>query len=152
MTAKCRLATTSDLPTLNQFQCGLIQAEADYIPRRQKQRYRYYDLALLLEDPDTRIVVAECDGGLVGSGYVQKRPSKAYLEHAYHGYIGFIYTLPERRGQGIATAVLAALKSEAIDMGLDELQLDVFARNHGAISAYEAAGFIPNLIGMRYPL
>lgn len=152
MSVRCRLAVVADLATLNQFQDGIIQAEADYIPRRQKQRYRYYDLALLLDDPDTRIIVAEREGKLVGSGYVQKRPSKAYLDHTHHGYIGFIYTRPECRGQGIAKSVLAALTTEAKDMGLDELRLDVFADNRTAIATYEAAGFTPNLLEMRYAL
>lgn len=152
MSVRCRLATAADLVTLNQFQDGIIEAEADYIPRRQTQHYRYYDLTQLLADPDTRIVVAEREEQPVGSGYVQKRPSKAYLDHAHHGYIGFMYTRPECRGQGIAKSVLAALKAEAKDMGLDELRLDVFADNRVAITTYETAGFTPNLLEMRYAL
>ncbi len=152
MTAHCRHATSADLPVLNQFQCGIIETEAQYIPRRQKQRYRYYDLAALLEDEETRMVVAEADGKLVSSGYVQKRPSKAYLEHSHHGYIGFIYTLPDFRGQGIARQILTTLSDEARAMGLDELRLEVFAGNRVAINTYEKAGFVSNLIEMRCPL
>lgn len=149
MTEGCRRATASDLPTLNQFQYGIIHAEATYIPRRQDRPYEYYDLAALLNDDDTRIVVAEQDGKPVASGYVQKRASKPYLSHTHHGYIGFIYTLPEYRGRGMARRVLAALAREAKDMGLDELRLDVFAGNQTAIATYEAAGFTPNIMEMR---
>ncbi|GGW91217.1 GNAT family N-acetyltransferase [Alteromonas halophila] len=152
MSVACRLATESDLPTLNQFQRGIIAAEAQYIPRRKDQDYSYYDLSALLSDTDTRIIVAEHQQRLIGSGYVQKRPSKAYLQHDWHGYVGFIYTLPDYRGQGVAKKVISALAQQAKAMGLDELRLDVFADNQAAVATYKASGFTANLIEMRYPL
>ncbi|MEW9797782.1 GNAT family N-acetyltransferase [Alteromonas sp. CYL-A6] len=152
MPVRCRLACEADLPVLNGFQRGIIRAEECYIPRRKQTDYQYYDLALLLNDPDTRIVVAEHDATLIGSGYVQKRASKAYLEHAFHGYVGFIFTRPEFRGQGVASAVLDALADQARNMGLDELRLDVFADNDTAIRTYERAGYQRNTLEMRRPL
>lgn len=152
MNFQLRPANESELPLLNRFQQGIIEAEAPFIPRRRATPYEYYDLAQLLTCPDTLVAVAEVDGRIVASGYVQKRPAKHYLDHDFHGYIGFIYTQPDFRGQGIAGKILDYLAQWAKSQGLDELVLEVFADNQAALSAYERAGFSANLVEMRYSL
>lgn len=152
MTIFCRNATQADLPVLSEFQQRIISAEADYIPRRVAHAYQYYNLADLLEDPSTRIAVAETQAQVIGSGYVQLRASKAYLRHAYHGYVGFMYTKPAFRRQGVAQQILQFLGQWVRQQGYDELRLEVFANNSRAIRAYQAAGFEPNIVEMRYHL
>lgn len=152
MKITCREARTDDLAILNQFQRGIIDAEAKYIPRRRNEAYYYYDLSELMKASDVRIAVAEFDGQLISSGYAKKVASKTYLEHAFHAYVGFMYTRPEYRGQGVARQVLNYLGDWATSQGIDELRLDVFAGNTQAIRAYEKAGFEPNLLEMRLQL
>ncbi len=152
MTVTCRPATLRDLPVLNQFQRDIIRTEAPFIPGRKNEDYTYYDLSALVESSLALVAVAEHDGKVVGSGYVQKRASRHYYKNPHHGYVGFMYTLPQYRGKGVAKSVLEFLGEWAKENGMDELRLDVFAANQAAISAYKSAGFESSMVAMRYEL
>lgn len=152
MTITCRPATPQDIAVLNQFQRDIIRTEAPFIPGRKEEDYTYYDLSALIESSLALVAVAECDGKVVGSGYVQKRASRHYYKNPHHGYVGFMYTLPQYRRKGVARAVLSYLGDWAKSHGMDELRLDVFAENQSAISAYQSAGFQSTMIAMRYEL
>lgn len=58
--------------------------------------------------------VAEMDGVIVGFTSL----------HADSGYLDFMYTHHQHQGKGIATALLAALETEAIKLNLLELTTD----------------------------
>jgi ribosomal protein S18 acetylase RimI-like enzyme len=55
--------------------------------------------------------------------------------------IGNIYTRPEARGHGHATAVTAAVVEALLAMGCDDLILNVAVTNHTAAAIYERLGF-----------
>jgi RimJ/RimL family protein N-acetyltransferase len=62
---------------------------------------------------------------------------------AAHGIavLGNIYTAPEARGRGYATAITAALAAALLEQGLSLVVLNVFADNSPAIHVYERLGF-----------
>lgn len=146
---KFRPATPQDLPVLLEFEQGIIAAERPFDPTLADGHFHYYDLAAYIRSADTEVLVAEIDGSLIGSGYIQIRPGKPYHKHAYLGYIGFIYVRPAYRGQGVVGGILSRLISWAKSKDIIEVRLDVYAQNDAAIRAYEKAGFSKNLIEMR---
>ena len=144
-----RPATLADLPTLLRFEQGVITAERPMDPTIKEGPIHYYDLNAMLTSPHIRLLVADDDGALVGSGYARIDPSRHYLKHASHAYLGFMYVEPSHRGKGVNQLIIAALKDWAHSRNLTELRLDVYTINEAAIRAYEKAGFTPYLINMR---
>ena len=65
-------------------------------------------------------------------------------------YLGMA-VLPEHRGLGGGRALLDALVAHAADVGIERLELEVFADNRRAISLYESAGFAHEGAGRDFP-
>jgi len=57
------------------------------------------------------------------------------------GMVRWVYVLPERQRQGIATALMAFLEGEARKMGLRKLRLRTVERAHWALSFYRKMGY-----------
>jgi ribosomal protein S18 acetylase RimI-like enzyme len=152
MSIDVRQATPADLPTLLRFEQGVIAAERPMDPTIKDGPIHYYDLNALLTSPHIHLVVAETNGMLIGSGYARIDPSRHYLRHAQHAYIGFMYFEPAFRGKGVNQLVIEALKTWSAGKGITELRLDVYTTNTLAIRAYEKAGFTPYLVNMRMGL
>jgi RimJ/RimL family protein N-acetyltransferase len=55
--------------------------------------------------------------------------------------LGNIYTRPDRRGRGLATAVTSAVARDLLQMGVATVVLNVREDNHPAIHLYEQLGF-----------
>jgi GNAT superfamily N-acetyltransferase len=144
-----RTATSADLPTLLRFEQGVVSAERPMDPTIKDGPVNYYDLDALLHSPHIHLVVAETDGALIGSGYARIDPSRLYLKHTHHAYLGFMYVEPFWRGKGVNQFIIDALKDWARSRNLTELRLDVYTVNDNAIRAYEKAGFSPYLVNMR---
>lgn len=147
-----RSATQTDLPTLLTFEQGIITAERPYDQTLKPDPISYYDIGELIDSDAAEVAVAECDGELIGSGYVQKKPSRHYVSPAYHAYIGFLYVDPAYRGQGINQKVLDHLFAWAQSNDLPEIHLTVYPDNQSAIRAYEKVGFDPYILEMRLNL
>jgi len=151
-TITIRTATSADLPTLLRFEQGVIAAERPFDPTIKPGPIHYYDLPAMIAAPDVELLVAELDGVLAGSGYARICPSRHYLLHSTHAYLGFMYVDPPHRGKGINTAIIEALRQWAHGRGITELRLDVYHQNIRAIKAYEKAGFTQYLLNMRRPV
>lgn len=149
MEATIRSARTSDLPVLRDMEQGLIRDERPFDPTIRPNPVAYYDLPAMLEDPHTHLVVAEADGQVVSCGYAARRTPRHYLDHAAYALFGFMYTLPEFRGQGLNGQVMAVLREWALEQGLTEMRLTVYSGNHPALRAYEKFGFRPHILEMR---
>jgi GNAT superfamily N-acetyltransferase len=149
---RIRPATPADLPTLLEFEQGVITTERPMDPTIQEGSIRYYDLNAMLASPDIQLLVAELDGRLIGSGYGRIETGRIYLKHARHAYLGFMYVLPAHRGQGVNQLIIDALRQWAHTRNITELRLDVYYVNEPAIRAYEKAGFIRHMIQMRSPV
>jgi ribosomal protein S18 acetylase RimI-like enzyme len=57
-------------------------------------------------------------------------------------YVISLAVTPERRGQGIGSALLRRVVEEALESGLRSVSLDVAVRNDGAIRFYLREGFV----------
>ncbi|WP_298708509.1 GNAT family N-acetyltransferase [Chitinophaga sp.] len=144
-----RPATPADLPALRMAEQGVIAWERPFDHHLAPDPISYYDLDNMFGRDDVLLLMAEIAGQLAGTGYILRRPNKPYEANSHHGYIGFMYTAPEHRGKGIATAIIARLRDWAQEKGLKELRLEVYDENAGAIRAYEKAGFKKVLTEMR---
>ena len=144
-----RPATTKDLPTLRQFEQGVIEAERPFNPTLKPSKIHYYDLEALLNNPDAVIILGEIDGQIVTSGYVKILDAKPQFQFNQYAYMGFMYVLPEHRGKGINKLLLNELIAWAKARGIQEVRLDVYDENMPAVRAYEKRGFKKLLVEMR---
>ena len=144
-----RAAVPEDLPVLLAFEQGVIEAERPMDATLRQGPLRYYDLEALIQDPESRVVVAELGGKVVASGFGLVKEARHYLDHDRYAYLGFMYTDPGSRGMGINAQIVGALKGWALDRGLKEIRLTVYADNLPAIRAYEKVGFKKHLLEMR---
>ncbi|MEM9001522.1 MAG: GNAT family N-acetyltransferase [Bacteroidota bacterium] len=144
-----RDAKPEDIPVLKGFEQELIKAERPFDSTIAKDPISYYDLADYVKRNDVKVVVAEIDKVIVGSGYALKKKARHYLDHSFYGYLGFMYTLPEHRGKGINQKLVAVLKHWCNSNGLSEVRLTVYEDNLAAIRAYEKAGFKKHIVEMR---
>lgn len=64
-----------------------------------------------------------------------------YSEGEGVGVIGYVYTHPDERGQGLATTTSGAVAKALIERGIDHVVLNVEQGNSAAIRAYQKLGF-----------
>lgn len=147
-----RKAEWSDLPQLKQLEQALIEAERPFDPTIKEPPINYYDLEGMLRNPDLLMVVGDQDGRVVASGYCRIDPDKPFLKHGKKAYFGFMYVMPELRGQGLNGRIIAPLKEWARGRGITECRLDVYSGNNDAMRAYEKMGFRPYSVEMRLDL
>ncbi|WP_298794743.1 GNAT family N-acetyltransferase [uncultured Allomuricauda sp.] len=144
-----REATQADLPVLLHFEQELIKAERPFDSTIKEDPVSYYDIAQMIPDENSYVVVVEHDKKIVASGYAQLRRARHYLDHEYYSYLGFMFTLPEFRGKGLNSKIIKALKNWSDEKGLKEMRLTVYDENVPAIKAYEKVGFKKHIIEMR---
>ncbi|MEX3014729.1 N-acetyltransferase family protein [Gymnodinialimonas hymeniacidonis] len=92
---------------------------------------------------DTIHLFAQVSGGraLATAGWYRK-PGAVQAHRA--GVIA-VYTTPEARGRGLASALLSALEKDACENGVSQFELSVGDNNPAARAAYSASGY--KLIG-----
>jgi len=147
-----RDAILEDLPVLQKFEQEIIVAERPFDPTIRPDPVNYYDLADYVERDDVKVVVAEINGNLVASGYALTKKARHYLDHEEYAYLGFMYTKPDYRGQGIIQKIIDVLKEWAKEQGLNEVRLTVYQDNLPAIKAYEKSGLKSHINEMRMRL
>jgi len=146
-----REAVISDLEVLLAMEQGVISAERPFDPTIKDNPVHYYDLSDLIKNPRALVLVALNNKQIVSCGYGLEKEAKSYLNHKFYAYLGFMFTLPEYRGQGINKLVIQSLKEWAYAKGLFEIRLTVYSDNEPAIRAYEKVGFKSHMIEMRIP-
>jgi len=144
-----REATLDDLPTLLEFEQALIAYERPLTPTIKEGKISYYNIEAYIQDPEICVLVATVANRVVASGYACKKQAADYKKAKQSAYLGFMFAVPEFRGQGINQLIIEKLMQWAADHKLTEIQLEVFAENKSAISAYTKAGFRDDLIKMR---
>jgi len=149
---KIRKASLIDLGQLLAFEQDLIKTERPFDPTLKPDPVNYYDLKTMLTSPLAEVVVAEAGNKIIASGYARIDRSKSFLKHSHHAYLGFMYVLPEYRGQGINKRIIDALKNWAAIQNITEFSLEVYYDNISAIKAYEKIGFSRYIIEMRFNL
>lgn len=146
---KIRKATLADLNTLLAFEQGVIAAERPFDPTLKEEIISYYDIRKMIPATDVEIIVAVVDNQIIASGYARLEVAKPYLKHKNYGHLGFMYTIPEYRGQGVNAKIIAALKEWCNSQDATEIRLDVYSDNENAIKAYTKFGFKKHLTNMR---
>lgn len=149
---KIRKALPVDLGQLLAFEQDLIITERPFDPTIKPDPVNYYDLKAMLTDQRIEMVVAEINNKIIASGYARIDRSKPYSKHTHHAYLGFMYVLPEYRGQGINKKIMDVLKDWAASQNITEFRLDVYYENTSAIKAYEKFGFSKYFLEMRFNL
>ncbi len=144
-----RKATAKDLPTLLEFEQGVIEAERPLDSTLKHTPTVYYDLNEMLTVKHIHLIVAEINNEIVSCGYTRIENAKEALLHTHYGYLGFMYTLPKYRGKGINKSIVNTLTSWCKAQGINEIRLHVYHDNKAAIKAYEKVGFIEHMIEMR---
>lgn len=144
-----RRARVEDLPTLYEFEQGIIEFERPFDETLKKGHINYYDLAEKIEDENSEVIVAEIEGELVGSSYISIQKAKEYLAHDHYGHLGFMFVRAAHRGKGINKQIIDALKKWARSKNVFELRLDVYDENDAAVRAYEKSGFKKQMVNMR---
>jgi GNAT superfamily N-acetyltransferase len=145
-----RPAVLTDLDVLLKFEQAVIEAERPFDNTISTGAdVRYYDLEGLIVLPDAEIVVAEIGHEIIGCGYARIEDSKAYLKHRKHSYLGFMYVVPEHRGEGVNKKIVEVLEAWSASKGVSELRLEVYVENAAAIRAYEKTGYTGNVLEMR---
>lgn len=144
-----RKAAIKDLPTLLEFEQGIIKAERPYDPTLDVDPISYYDLNEMITAEDAEVLIAEYKGRVIASGYAKIKQALNYLNHESYSYMGFMFTEQEFRGQGVNKKIVDGLIEWSHSKGLKEIRLTVYDENPGAIRAYEKVGFKKHLIEMR---
>ena len=143
-----RDANQTDIDTLLHFEQEVITAERPFDPTL-KAETTYYDLHSMMNDSNVKLVVAEVNEQVIGSGYARIEKSKHFSQHSHHAYLGFMYVVPAFRGRGINGKIIECLKNWAQKQGLTEMRLEVYQGNTAAIKAYEKFGFSMLVVEMR---
>lgn len=144
-----REATIEDLPTLKQFEQELIKYERPFAPNLKEDPITYYNIEAFITNKDAQLLVAVIDHQLVGSGYALIKKSAPYKKPDQYAYLGFMYVSPDHRGKSINGKITQQLIDWATSRNISEIQLDVYADNLSAISAYAKSGLKPDLLKMR---
>lgn len=117
------------------------QARPDYF-REGQPDYSREEFGELLSKPCPIALVAEKNGEIVGLcfGFVTDHPGDSFCKPRRFALIQDLVTLPQCRGQGIATALLTRARQLAVQAGAVSMELCVWAFNETARSFYEKMG------------
>jgi RimJ/RimL family protein N-acetyltransferase len=144
-----RPATKEDLPILDKFMDGLVDAERPMDVTIKDGKVVYYNLEDFINSDKAVLYVVELNNELVASGYAKIKQDRVYLKHDQHAYLGFMFVPEKHRGNGYNKLIVDALLEWSKSKNITEIRLDVYNSNPSAIRAYEKAGFKKHLINMR---
>ena len=114
---------------LDRLQLSLYPAESNHL-----------DSVETLEREDVTFLVAFVDGEAVGCGAV-KRVSPGCTSPRY-GEIKRIYVDPDARGRGVGGALMDALESNLLALGIGIARLETGVRQPAALALYERRGYV----------
>jgi len=144
-----RKAILKDLPSLLEFEQGVIEAERPFDPTIKEGYITYYDISELINNEESEVFVVEQDQLIVASGYAKIKGDRHYLKHVKIGYLGFMFVHKAHRGQGLNQLIINELLKWCKERKIFEIRLDVYDDNLTAIKAYEKVGFKKHMTNMR---
>lgn len=142
-----RYADHNDILQMAGLLGELFAIEDDFVIDTQKQ---IRGLQLLLETPDTIILVAEKNGCIVGMVSMQQ-----FISTAMGGHVGLIEDMiitHDFRGEGIGKRLLTAMIEVSKSLGYTRITLAVDERNRTAIKFYNKFGFQTSNMGLMYKI
>ena len=77
---KIRSARKQDIKALLQFEQELVEFERPFDSTLKEGLISYYDILSRIESDDSCVLVAEVNGELIGSGFIDILESKSYLK------------------------------------------------------------------------
>jgi ribosomal protein S18 acetylase RimI-like enzyme len=100
----------------------------------------------LFEARRAHLILAEEDGRAIGYAMVSEIGGQATLQTgARMAELESLSVLPDERGAGVGTALMAATHELVRELGIDELMLYVMDGNERALRFYERYGMRPYL-------
>ncbi|HKG26028.1 MAG TPA: GNAT family N-acetyltransferase [Thermomicrobiales bacterium] len=146
-TIRVRGREPADLEALTEiFNCPGVVAGTLQLPYQsvESRRERWGQ-----QPPGSHSLVAEVDGRVVGSAGIQVQPAD---RRRHVGSIG-MGVHDDFQGRGVGTALLAALLDLAFNwLGLQRIELTVYADNAAAVRLYQKFGFVIEGTARRYAL
>lgn len=100
------------------------------------------------DDPDVATFVATDDGALAGYAVVAERPSPPVFARGTAANLQHLYVRPDRRGEGLATALMDRAEAWGRERGCERASLSVNVRNETARRVYEARGYRERRLSM----
>jgi ribosomal protein S18 acetylase RimI-like enzyme len=132
-----REATAADEPTLLAFTEAIFGENWDRPWRPPEITPTMFEGKLVL--------LAENDGEPVGYAFGELDPQG-------YAHVNIVYVVPERRRQGVATALLTGFGERARARGIEHLTLDVATRNEVGREAWRRLGFTEWAERLRVPI
>ncbi|MEL6814174.1 MAG: GNAT family N-acetyltransferase [Cyanobacteria bacterium J06598_3] len=138
MTTTIRLATPEDVPAI----FSLVKALSEYEKLAHEMVGTEADLhkGLFGERPYAEALVADVDGKAAGFALYFYNFSTFLMKPGI--YLEDLFVHPDYRRQGIATALLQALASRAVDQDCGRLEWSVLDWNTDAITFYKRIGAV----------
>lgn len=146
-----RPATLDDVDQVRLLEKELINHERGITPTiKEGEELRYQNIPGLIADKDkTNLLVMEMDGQVIACGFGQIRENEDAYKEQYFGYIGMMSVKHSYRGKGYGRDIIQALVAWFKTKNIQEVKLQVFAGNPGALKAYKKLGFEDFLTIMR---
>lgn len=140
-----RMAYSDDVLPMVDLLAELFTIEDDFTIDAVKQTR---GLELLLQNPQSVVLVAEIQNRVVGMITLQRLISTAVGE--YVGIIEDVVVSAADRGKGIGNKLIQAALEEANERGWKRLALAADRRNSKAIGFYQKKGFEITHMGLMY--
>jgi ribosomal protein S18 acetylase RimI-like enzyme len=122
---RVRAGIMSDLAALLDLEAKVFATD-----RMSRRSLRHF-----LGSSTADVLIAECEGRVVGSAVILFRPNSAVAR------LYSIAVTPLAAGRGIGVQLLAAAEQAALDRDRLYLRLEVHEKNHRAIARYRKAGY-----------
>jgi len=140
-----RPACRSDIPAMAGLLAELFSIEDDFMTDGEKQSAA---LAMLIDDPNAIVSVAEIGNTVAGMISIQRLISTATGD--YVGLIEDMIVSQRFRGQKIGSALLHSAINEAVSRSWKRFSLGADVRNTGALSFYNRHGFVGSHLHLMY--
>lgn len=144
-----REAILKDMPSLLNYEQGIIEFERAFNKDLRSEDVKYYNLKSLIASDNSAVFIGEIDGVIVATGYALIKEGMPQFTYDNYAYLGFMYVSPEHRGKGINAKVIDAAKKWSKSRDINHLRLNVYKDNTSAIKAYEKLGFETEMYEMK---
>ena len=97
----------------------------------------------VLASPTRTLLVARAAGQVVGVLLLQEmaNPDDEIYQPRRYLYVDELMVAGTHRGRGIGRRLMEAAERQARELGIEEIELNVWERNAGAIAFYEHLGY-----------